>query len=429
VAFIHLALRQPSLALPVLLTIFTIGIVIGLSVYGFCIHRSGALKRSGKGDIEQGRYAGGTPKATLQSWGAYSKQLGRDITRKISALSSQISRRPTAVVATKKPESFTILPEKPSFSVPQEVSESHAGVAESSSIIGAPIMPVRTITASRPTSSVTIPTSRGVTETGASLSPPTRPVPPSNDTGLRPAPSKPNTRGQGKPLPILPALHLGRQETQRRYGLPTEGSRMEAMRPTARSNSINVVEPNRRRASSLPPIRRSMSAGAVAGLDSPPTHLAQVPISALPPATPIASNIRRYSQVSSGLRATTHGASSRKRSDTIESVVVVQQVPFVIASPTVPSRLNLSIDTAPRTPFPTIRPNPKPLDIPLSPSRSDEDYHIDPFYEIPQTAMTAHSGYSMALPDSGSLLPTSFGTAQDEAVLSLPHTSNGRKDA
>ena len=368
-----------------------------------------------------------TPMASLQVLGTFSKELGRGITRKISALSSQISRRPTAVVATEKPDSFTILPEDSPPAAAQEMSQASPGsrtdVVNPRSIIGVPIMSVHAITASRPTSSVTVSTSSWTTETGTGLSP--RPTT-SNDKGLRPAPSKSNIRGQGRPLPKPPALHLDRQGTQRNYGLPTASNRLEAIRPKSRSKSAIIVEPNPKRISS---IRRSVSAGAAATLGLPPAHLAQVPISALPPVTPISSRIRPYSQVSGRASpepgATSQGALSRRRSNTTGSVLMVQEVPFMIESPTV-YHYNQPIDTPrtePRTPPPATRANmPNPLVIPSSLPRNDEYDHIDSIYDIPQTATTARTRYSMALPESGSLLPISFGAAQEEVVPPLPFT-------
>ena len=366
--------------------------------------------------------------ASLQILGTYSKQLGRDITRKISALSSQISRRPTVVVATEKPESFTILPEDPPSPAAQEMSQASPGgraeVVNPRPIIGAPIMSVHAMNASRPTSSMTVSTSSWTTETGTGLGP--RPTT-SNDRGLRPAPSKSNMRSPGKTMPKKPpALQLDRQGTQRPYGLPTANNRLEAMRPKSRSKSAIVVEPNHKRVSS---VRRSASAGAAATLGLPPAHLAQVPISALPPATPITSKIRHYSQVSERPSpepgTTTQGASRRRRPNTIGSALMVQEVPFMIESPTI-SRFNQSIDTprtGPHTPLPATRKNVlDPLVIPSGSPRSDEDDHIDTIYGIPQTATTARTRYSMALPESGSLLPLSFGVAQDEVVPPLPLT-------
>ncbi len=380
-----------------LLTVFTIGVVLSISIYGFCIYRNGAPKRSGKGphgDIEQGRYAGITSKASLRVWATYGKQLGQDISRKISAT---ISRRPTAIVSTKKSESFTILPEEASSYVPQQVlqpsSESGAAaIVEPRSIVIGPIMPVRAMTPSRPTSSVTISTVR---ETGTGLSLPARPTPTSNsdDKGLRPAPFKANILAQVKPLPILPALQLDLHKAERPYGLPPAENRLKAMRPTSRTKSANAVESNHKRISSLPAIRRSASTGVVAALDSPPVHLTQVPISALPPATPTASSIYRYSRATVrpfyGPGATIEGPSGW-RSNTVGPVV---EVPFVMAFPPTP-HFNQSTDTFGTGTPPTSRPLetrdvPKPLDILYSParsdspSRSDEDSFVDPFGDIP----------------------------------------------
>jgi len=404
--------------------------VVGVSIYGLCIYRTVAPRRRDTqqyDDVERGHYGGDTPNANLRRLGTYGRQLGRDIGRKISALSSQISRRPTAVVATEKAQSFNMLSEETSSPAPQEMSQTSPGViadvVDARPVIGAPIMPVHAMTAPRPTSNLTISTASWVTETGTGLSP--RP-PASNGKGLRPAPSRSNIRSQGKPLPIPPALQLGRQGTKRQYGLPTANNRLESMRPKSRSKSAIVVEQNHKRVSS---IRRSASAGAVTTLDFPPSHLAQVPISALPPATPSTSHIRTYSQVSERPfpepGATIYGMSSRRRSNTIGSVLMVQEVPFIIESPTV-TRPNQTIDTSgtePRTPLSTTQPNvPRRLIIPSSSPRSDEDSHIDPLYDIPQTATTARTRYSMALPESGSLLPPSFSAAQDEVVPPLPST-------
>jgi hypothetical protein len=288
-------------------------------------------------------------------------------------------------------------------------------------------MPVHAIIAPRPTSSATLSTASWMAETGTGLG--LQPIATSDVKGLRPAPSKSNIRGQGKPLPVPPDLDLSPQEPQRQYGLPTAKSRPQAMRPMNRSKSTDIIGPNHDLVSSLPPIRRSVSARVVAVLDSPPAHLAQVPMSALPPATPITSSIRPYSQISghsspeSG--TTTQSASSRTRSNTLESLMVVQGVPFFIDSPTIP-HFDQSIDTSgaePCTPR-TTRPNvPKPLVITSSLPRNYEDDHVDPFCDIPQTATTARTRYSMALPESGSLLPASFSAAQDEIVPPIPYTS------
>ena len=287
-------------------------------------------------------------------------------------------------------------------------------------------MPVHAIIASRPTSSATLSTASWMTETGTGLG--LQPIATSEVKGLRPAPSKSNIRRQSRPLPVPPDLDLSPREPQRQYALPPANSRPQAMRPMNRSKSTDSIGPNHELVSSLPPIRRSVSARVVATLDSPPAHLAQVPTSALPPATPITSSIRPYSQISehsspeSG--TTTQGASSRKRSNTLGSVMAVEGVPFFIDSPTSP-HFNQSIDTSgtePCTPR-TIRPNvPRPLVITSSLPRNYEDDHVDPFCDIPQTATTARTRYSMALPESGSLLPASFSAAQDEIVPPIPFT-------
>lgn len=368
--------------------------------------------------------------------GTYSRQLGRNITRKFSAMSSQLSRRPTAVVATEKPGSFTILPEETESPTPQEVSglspESRADVVAPSPIIGLPILPVHAITASRPASSATVSTASWTTETGTGLSP--RPISTATNRGLRPAPSKSNMRGQGRSVPVPPALDLSRtrRETRRQYGLPTVDNRMEAMRPRSRSKSVILAEPSSKRVSSSATQRRA-SAGAVAALDSPPAHFAQVPISALPPATPDSSNIRPYSQIrgrTPGPGATIQTPSRRKRSNTLGSIMVVQDVPFVIEPPAIP-RFNqptarpgtdkLRPDSGPPSPCTIAADILDPLVLPpLSPSRSDTGSHVDPFYDIPQTATTTFTRYSMALPESGALLPASFSVAQDEVIPPLP---------
>lgn len=412
-----------------LLTLFTIGTVIGTAVYGLCIYRSSALRRldTRYDDIEGGRYGGDTG---LRILGTYSKVLGRSITRKISAMGSQISRRPTVVVEDEKRDSFNMLSGAPSPTpqeVPQPSSGGHADVVEPSSIIAVPIMPVHAMTASRPTSSVTTSTASGTTETGTGLSPP-RPISTPNGKGLRPAPSRSSMRGQNRPLPKPPALDLSRLSrpgTQRQYGLPTANNRQESMRPKSRSKSAIITEPIHKRSSTA--TRRRASAGAVTALDSPPAHFAQVPISALPPATPASSHIRPYSRVSGrpSFDATVQSSSKRRRSNTMGSILVVQDVPFVIESPSI---LRLNQPTArsgadPRTP---LIPCPHMLEsfvIPSSSPRSSTGSHVDPFYDIPQTARTSLTRYSMALPESGSLLPSSFSAAQDEVIPPLPSTS------
>ena len=409
--------------------------MIGTAVYGLCIYRSSALRRSDTryDDIEGGRYGGDTG---LRILGTYSKELGRSITRKISAMSSQISRRPTAVVATEKPNSFNMLSEETSSPAPQEVpqpsSGSHADVVEPSSIMRLPIMPAHAIAASRPTSSVTTSTASGTTETGTGLSPP-RPISTPHGKGLRPAPSRSSIRGQNRPLPKPPALdlsrlsRLSRQGPQRQYGLPTANNRQEAMRPRSRAKSAIIAEPNHKRSSTA--TRRRASAGAVAALDSPPAHFAQVPISALPPATPASSNIRPYSRVSGRPSfqpdATVQGSSRRRRSNTMGSILVVQDVPFVLESPTIFHFNQPTARSGAESPTSLI-PCANVLEsfgIPSSSPRSSTGSHVDPFYDIPQTARTSLTRYSMALPESGSLLPSSFSAAQDEVIPPLPSTS------
>jgi hypothetical protein len=427
-AFIHSALRGRIIALPILLTIFTVGIVVGVSVYGFCIYRSGALRRSDThyDDIEGGRHGGDTRIGIL---GTYSRGLGQSITRKFSAMSSQISRRPTAVVTTEKPDSFTIISEETSSPTPQEVSQPSSGgpadVVEPSSVIGVPIIPVHARTTSRPTSSVTVSTASGSAETGTGLNPP-RSISTPNGKGLRPAPSRSSVRGQNRPIPIPPALNLSRQGTQRQYGLPTANNRLESMRPRSRSKSATIAEPNPNRVSSA--TRRRASEGVVAALDSPPAHFAQVPISALPTATPFLSNIRPYSRVSGHPSlepgATIQGASRRRKSNTMGSIIMVQDALFAVESPI--SRFNQPtprLGAEPRTSDTTSASVLEPFIIPSSLPRSEADSHIDPFYDIPQTATTTFTRYSMALPESGSLLPTPFSVAQDEVVPPLPSTS------
>jgi hypothetical protein len=215
---------------------------------------TGAVLQGGRthahDDIEGGRYGGDT---RLRILGTYSKELGRNITRKFSAMSSQISRRPTAVVATEKPESFTILPEETQSPTPQEVSqpspESRADVVKPSSIIGVPIMPVHAITASRPTSSATFSTASGMTETGHRFWP--------SSTHLHfqslHVQSQRSTAStvqvkycgvQGRTLPKPPALDLSRQGSRRQYGLPTANNRLESMRPRSRSKSA-IIDQNK----------------------------------------------------------------------------------------------------------------------------------------------------------------------------------------
>ena len=286
-------------------------------------------------------------------------------------------------------------------------------------------MTVRAISAPRPTSSVTVSTAGEMTETGTGLSPP-RPISTPNGKGLRPAPSKSSIRGLNRPLPILPALDLSRQGTQRQSGLPTANNRLEAMRPRSRSKSAIVADPNHERISST--TRRRASAGAVVALDSPPAHFAQVPMSALPPATSFSFNTRSYSQIT-GHRsidpATRIQSSSRRRPNTMGSIIVVQDVPFMIESPIAPrfSQPSTRFGAESRTSFATGANVLEPFVIPSSSPRSDSGSHVDPFYDIPQTATTTLTRYSMALPESGSLLPASFSAAQDERVPPLPSAS------
>ena len=107
------------------------------------------------------------------------------------------------------------------------------------------------------------------------------------------------------------------------------------------------------------------------------------------------------------------------------SIIVVQDVPFVIESPIIPrfSQTTTRFGAESRTSFATGVNVLEPFVIPSSSPRSDADSHVDPFYDIPQTATTTLTRYSMALPESGSLLPASFSAAQDERVPPLPSTS------
>ncbi len=286
-------------------------------------------------------------------------------------------------------------------------------------------MTVRAISASRPTSNATVSSASGMMETGTGLSPPP-PISTPNGKGLRPAPSKSSLRGLNRPLPIPPALDLSRQGTQRQSGLPTANNRLEAMRPRSRSKSAIAADPNHELISST--TRRRASAGAIVALDAPPAHFAQVPISALPPATSFSFNTRTYSQISgrrSVAPATGIQGSSRRRPNTMGSIIVVQDVPFVIEQPAIPrfSQPTARFGAESRTSFATGASVLEPFVIPSSSPRSDAGSHIDPFYDIPQTATTTLTRYSMALPESGSLLPASFSAAQDEVVPPLPSAS------
>ena len=282
-------------------------------------------------------------------------------------------------------------------------------------------MPVHAMTAPRPRSNETISTASGTSETGTGLGP--RPISTPNGKGLRPAPSRSSVRVLNRPLPIPLALDLSRQGTRHHSGLPTANNRLEAMRPKSRSKSAIIADHNR--ISSIP--RRRASAGAVATLGSPPAHFAQVPISALPPASPVSFNTHPDSQIS-GRRSLEPGAriqGSSRRSNNMGSITVVQDVPFVIESPTIPrfNQPTARLRAGSRTSFATGASVLEPFVIPSSSPRSDTGSHVDPFYDIPQTATTTFTRYSMALPESGSLLPASFSNAQDEVVPPLPSAS------
>jgi len=284
-------------------------------------------------------------------------------------------------------------------------------------------MPIRAITASRPTSNATMSTASGTAETGTGLS--SRPISTPNGGGLRPAPSRSSVRGLNRPLPLPPALDLSRQGTRHHNGLPTAGNRLEAMRPKSRSKSAIIADPGHNRISSTP--RRTASAGEIAALGSPPAHFAQVPISALPPATPVSFNTHPYSQISGrrSFEPSVRIQGSSRRPNTMGSITVVQDVPFVIESPTIPrfNQPTTRLRAESRTSFATGASVLEPFVMPSTSPRSDTGSHVDPFYDIPQTATTTFTRYSMALPESGSLLPASFSAAQDEVVPPLPSAS------